>query len=426
MFRNAKILLYFNQFYVIRLGEKIYKYNPKLESFAIIRAFVTLLAHALKSKPTTTKHLSTSYNQLVYVETINQKNALIDIFLNKNNKEETLFMLNDINGKLEIPDYDQQSFPKKRSFCKALYYFPKAVLISRKYIKEQKGKVNKVHVLINLSLFMASVKLFQQELKKYSVQQVILANDHNLHTLALLLAAKNLRIKNYYIQHASVSPAFPKLLPEICLLEGQQASDVYHEIGNLSKKIHFVGIPRLDGILNYKKTLNTTDITVGFCLKPYYSEDLIQQYVETIRSLKNVKKIILRPHPGDGVKFYDKLKKHQIEISNARNERPHEFIKKLDVMISGESSIILESALMKVKTIYMDDEVAQYDLYGFVKNGIATPVASFDDLSRELLHVDFQKVEEQFNNCKYYCSTVNTADENRSKELILKILSNDR
>lgn len=427
MIRNAKILFYFSQFYVIRLGEKIYHFNPQIESFPTFRAFFTLLAYAFKSSAAPKiKNLKTTYRQLVYVETINQKNALIDIFLNKENKKESLFMLNDINGKLNIPDYDQQDFPTKKSFWKALYYFPKAYLISRKYVKQQKGKINEVHILINLSLFMASVRIFEKKLKQYEIEQVVLTNDHNLHTLSLLLASRNSGIKSYYIQHASVSPAFPKLLPEISLLEGQQAVDIYDQIGNLSKKIYLVGIPRLDGILSLKKSLNTTNITVGFCLKPYYSEPHIKEYIEAISSLKNVKKIILRPHPGNSEAFYGKLKNYPVEISNARKERPHEFIKKLDVMISGESSIILESALMKVKTIYIDDKVAQYDLYGFVKNRIATPVHSLAELKEELQQIDFQKVEEQFSNCKYYCSTVNTDFENSSKDLIIKILNDDK
>ncbi len=426
MFRNAKIIFYFSQYYVIRLGEKTYQYNPKLELFPVLRAFITLFIHAFKSNPSPKNlQLKRAYHQLVYVETINQKNAIIDIFLEKKNKKNTLFILNEINGKLHIPEFDQKYFATKQSFWKALWYFPKAVVISGKYRKQIKGKVNQLHILINLSLFMASVEIFENELNQYEIKQVVLTNDHNLHTLSLLLACRNLGINSYYIQHASVSPAFPKLLANISLLEGQQAVDTYEKIGNLSKKIDLVGIPRLDGILGFKKSLRINDITVGFCLKPYYSEQLIKEYIETISSQGNVGKIILRPHPGNGDEFYNKLKDYPVEISNARKERPHEFIKKLDIMISGESSIILESSLMKIKTIYIDDKVAQYDLYGFVKNGIATAVHSMAELKKELQQIDFQKVEEQFNNCNYYCSTVNTEFENSSKELIMKILNND-
>lgn len=428
MYKNAKILLYFQQYYVIRLGEKIYHYNPRLDVFPLFQAFITLLLHAIKnvSSFSVDKNLKKTYKELVFIETINQKNALIDIFLSKKNKEETYFLLNDINEKLHFPQYDQSDFPKKQAFFKALFCLFKAYLISKKYRRSQKGKVNSVHILINLSLFISCSKIFEKELTQRNIQQVVLTNDHNLHPLALLHASRNLNIRTYYIQHASVSPAFPKLLPEVSLLEGQQALDTYNLIGNSSRKIHLVGIPRLDGILAYNQFLNKTDITIGFCLKPYYSDELIKSYVEAISSLDNVSRIILRPHPGNGEKFYEKLQSYPVEISNARKERPHEFLKKLDVMISGESSIILESALMKVKTIYIDDEIAQYDLYGFVKNGIATPISSFEELEKELQNIDFEQVEAQYQNCKYYCSTVNTSFENKSKELILNILDDDK
>ncbi len=426
MFRNAKIIFYFSQFYKIRLGENIYHYNPQIESFALLRALIKLLRHAVRAPfREAAPNLHPKYKQLIYTETINQKNAMVDIFLHKENKAETLFILNDLNGKLTIPQYDQKDFPKRKSFWKSLLYLPKAYIISAKYVQKQKRKVNCAHILTNLSRFMAIVDLFEGELVKYNIEQVIVTNDHNLHTLALLLASKNKRIKSYYFQHASVSPAFPKLLPDVAIVEGQQAVDIYRKIGNLSKQLYMAGIPRLDGVIGLKKQLNTQKITVGFCLKPHYSDDLIEEYLNAILAVDNVKKVILRPHPGNGEKFYKRLKSYKVEISNARKERPHDFIKKLDLLISGESSIILESSLMKVKTIYIDDKVAQYDLYGFVKNGIATAVHSMAELKKELQQIDFQKVEEQFSNCKYYCSTVNTEFENSSKELIMKILNND-
>lgn len=421
-FENSKILFYFNQYFVIRLGEKIYEYNPKLERCSIFRAFITLAIYFLKNLRFKNESPQIKeFKRLVYIETINQKNALIDIFNKIDTKEESLFILHDINGKIEIADYEQIYFPKNKLYWNALLQFPKALSISKKYIRKNKGIINKSHVLINLSLFISSVKIFEKELKKFEIRQVVLTNDHNLQPLSLLLAAKNLKVPSYYIQHASVSPAFPKLLPDFALLEGQQAVDVYNGIGNLSKNIRLVGIPRLDGVLNYKKTLNTENITVGFCLKPYYSEDLISKYINQIKSVKTIGKVILRPHPGNGPAFYKRLEAFDVEISNAKIERPQEFLKKLDVLISGESSIILESALMKLKTIYIDDNVAQYDLYGFVKNKIAIPV-SFEDLQNEIQQIDFNIVEENYNHCSYYCSTINSKFENKSKELIIKIL----
>ena len=163
-------------------------------------------------------------------------------------------------------------------------------------------------------------------------------------------------------------------------------------------------------------------IVVGICLKPYYSIELIESLILAIKNSPIVKKIILRPHPGNTQDFYEKLKPFNISISNARVERPHEFIKQLDVMISGESSIILEATLTKIKTLYIDDKIAEFDLYGFVKNGITTFTKNNDDLVNAINNINLVDVDNNYSNSKYYCSTVNSEYENKSKELILKHL----
>lgn len=421
MFKDSKTLFYFNQYFVIRLGEKLYQFNPKIENFSLFRAFSTLLFHTgkLLFKNHTTS-IKKKYKYIVFIETLNQKNAVLDVFnFMQKQREEVLFIVN--NG-ITIDGFDNLQFNNRKSFLLGLFYLPKAYRISGKYTQRNKGILNQVHVLVNLSLFLSSVKIFNQYIEKTGAKKIILTNDHNLQPLALLLSAKRQQVKSYYIQHASVSPAFPKLLPDVALLEGQQAIDIYNQIGNYAKEIKLVGIARLDGILAYKKEFKTKEIFVGFCLKPYYSVDLIKEIIEAIRKANNVSKIILRPHPGNSVEFYQSLQQFNVAISNAKKERPHEFIKQIDVMISGESSIILEAALMKTKTIYIDDKIAQLDLYGFIKNGITTFAPDAAAITQMLNEMDASQIESQYTHCGYYCSTVNTTFENKSRELILNHL----
>lgn len=426
MYRNAKTIFYFNQYFVIRLGEKLYKYNAKIENFCLLRALFTLVFYTAKQlSKSYDNSINKKYKYIVFVETLNQKNAILDLFdFMQNQKNEVLFIVN--NG-IKVTDFDNFQFNNKKNFFLGVFYLPKAYLISRKYVKSKKEVINKVHVLVNLSLFLSSIKIFNNYLDKAASQKVILTNDHNLQPLALLLSAKRKYIKSYYIQHASVSSAFPKLLPDVSLLEGQQAIDIYKKIGNYSKVIKLVGIARLDGLLAYKSNLKTQNITVGFCLKPYYSIELIKEIIVSIQNSNVVSKIILRPHPGNSEEFYISLKQFNIDISNAKKERSHEFIKRIDVMVSGESSIILEASLMKIKTLYIDDKMAQLDLYGFVKNGITTFVKNSSEITQALDTISYAEIDEKYQNCKYYCSTVNTDYENKSKELILKYLfDNDR
>ncbi|WP_284651805.1 hypothetical protein [Flavobacterium terrisoli] len=426
MFRDRKTLFYFNQYFVIRLGEKIYKFDSKIESFPLIRSLFTLLFHAakllFKRQDTSIKK---KYRHIVFIETINQKNAILDVFnFMQNDREEVLFIVN--NG-ITIDGFDNLQFNNRKAFLLGLFYWPKACCVSLRYTQRNKGIINRVHVLVNLSLFLSSEKIFNRYIEKTGAQKIILTNDHNLQPLALLLSAKRKQVKSYYIQHASVSSAFPKLLPDVSLLEGQQAIDTYNQIGNYSREIKLVGIARLDGILAYKKEYRTKDITVGFCLKPYYSLELIREIIEAIKASNNVAEVILRPHPGNSAKFYRSLEQFNVSISNAKKERPHEFIKRIDVMISGESSIILEASLMKTKTIYIDDKIAQLDLYGFIKNRITTFAQNLREITQMLDTMDASQIESQYANCGYYCSTVNTPFENKSRELILNnLLYNDK
>jgi hypothetical protein len=425
MFRNAKTLFYLNQYFVIRLGENLYKYNSKLETLYVFRAFITLVYNCLKLKSIKKNDsIRKKYKQIVYVETINQKNALIDVYDSISDKKETLFIL---NNKLNVNGFDSIFFNTRKQFFLSLFYFFKALSISKNYIRENNNKINGTHVLVNLSLLLAANKILQGYIQETGCNKVILSNDHNLIPISLLLISKRLKVTSYYIQHASVSPAFPKLLPDVALLEGQQAIDVYTKIGNLSKKIHLVGIARLDGFLGSNKSNYSEELIVGFCLKPFYSKELINLIINTVLSIKKVKKIILRPHPGDDLNFYNPfLTTNSIEISNSKIERPHDYLKKVGVIISGESSIIIEAALMKIKTYYINDQVACFDLYGYIKNGITTFIENVEDLPQYIEQLEENEITQQYENSKYYCSTVNTEYENHSKELILKkLLEND-
>lgn len=72
------------------------------------------------------------------------------------------------------------------------------------------------------------------------------------------------------------------------------------------------------------------------------------------------------------------------------------------------------------KTYYIDDKVACFYLYGFIKNGITTFVENVELLPQQIEQLEEKDIDQQHNNAKYYCSTVNKEYENYSKELILR------
>ena len=77
---------------------------------------------------------------------------------------------------------------------------------------------------------------------------------------------------------------------------------------------------------------------------------------------------------------------------------------------------------MRIPAIYFDDGSFFYpfDLYGFVKNGVAAGVAKApEDLPQIINQLSTDIIVNNFVNCKYYCSTVNSDDENKSSDLLL-------
>lgn len=418
MYSQAKYLFYYRLYYVIRLGERLYAYRPGLDRLPLLQALGTLLYHFFRLWRQPGLRLPQSgYSHFVFLETLNQKNAVIDVFelLPESQRQSLLFA---VSSKVSVTGYSHLLYSERYQFAWGLWYLPKAFALTRGYARSQRGVLNRTHVYVNMALFLAAHRQFMQLLRASGVSRVVLTNDHNLQALALMLAARDLQLPTYYIQHAAVSEAFPMHLSHTALLEGQQALDVYQQLGILSRRIHLVGIPRLDGLLGIKTYTPGAPLTVGLCLKPYYSMELIVALLAAIRKASTVVEVVLRPHPGNTQAFYDTLAGLGVRISNARLERPQVFIQSVDVLLSGESSIILEAALLGVKTLYFDDGVAAYDLYGFVRNGI-TEAVTLPEIPQRLEAKNITETQSYFEACRYYCSTIGTPYANRSKELII-------
>jgi hypothetical protein len=423
--RNKRILYYFNQYFAVRFGEKLYKYNHRYEKLYILHVLYQLtrniIAAFIRIKFNDKIKKDATFKYLVLFETINQKNALIDFFEKKViDRNSFLFVLSvDIFKSITNREYSMICFNHRKLSLLAMWYFPKAFCISRNYMNRNKGKIKRVDILLNLSLMMASVKLFKHYMSRVKCEKIIVTNDHNIYTLSLLVAAKNKGITSYYIQHASISDVFPKLLPDIALLEGQQSVDIYNKIGNYSKEIKLIGIPRMDGCLGYKTKFEKCK-KVGICLKSHYSSDLIKKIIAEVKAVQSITEIILRPHPAYPIEAFSSFKGIDIDFSDARKERSVEFIKKIDVLISGESSIILEAALMRVRTLYIDDKCLPFDLYGYVKHGVTTFV-DVQDIKKTIESTSFEDIQQNYNCCKYYCDTINTVNENKSNDFLMDI-----
>lgn len=219
---------------------------------------------------------------------------------------------------------------------------------------------------------LGSVETAKWLLKKYKPVNIIFANDHTLEPRALLLAAKQLGIPTFYIQHACVRDDFPPLRFDHNLLEGACAKDIYETTGPIRGAVKLIGIPRMD---QYLKNKNTADQvrSIGICSNMLDDTKEIEKIIQDICKAFPEVKVSYRPHPSDSREL--DIPADQISYSNSNKETPFQFLQRQDLIIAADTSIHYEAVMLNVFSIYyrFGDESRKGDLYLFCKNGISVP-----------------------------------------------------
>jgi hypothetical protein len=126
----------------------------------------------------------------------------------------------------------------------------------------------------------------------------------------------------------------------------------------------------------------------------------------------------LRPHNADRrTKEWRRIsERYGMEYSDFDVEISFHFLSRVDAILSGDSGILLEAALLDVYAIYYDFPGTATDLYGFCKAGLIDYARDLDGLLprvRELL----RKKPSIRHRTRPYCATIGTAHEGRSAAL---------
>jgi hypothetical protein len=233
----------------------------------------------------------------------------------------------------------------------------------------------------------------------------------------VVFAARSNRIKVAYVQHASVTLGFPKLIFNYAFLDGRDAFLKYEKIGNADTMCFLTGPMKFDKYLPPDNRKNKRKI--GICIQ---SKRDIPHYENIIRQLENAgEEYILRPHPKEleGWKKDNGLK--NLNYSDPAIESALDFLLSVDIIITSNSNIILEAAILGVKTIYVavGTEKEKYDYYGFVENGIV--FSEYQPVKSILEYVESARTSASKTyrrNAKKYCDTLYSCYEGRSYELV--------
>lgn len=258
-------------------------------------------------------------------------------------------------------------------------------------------------------------------LQKYKPKGIIISNDHFPEYRAIVLAAKYLGIKTMYIQHACVTTNFPKLIVDIAFLDGDDAKNKYLSKGRTDTNIIKIGTPRLSTAP--PKTIKYSfekQVTIGLAFNTVDHIERVITLIQTISNKFKSAKIYVRPHPADtrDLSNLHSLQHGNIYYSNPLNDSANDFLKKIDILIAGDSSIHLEALYNNVVSFgHSFNDRPFEDYYDFVRNGLITvPDCILSALDKCL---EKSQIKEKRKNAKTYISTINSQHEGQELDFAI-------
>ena len=114
-------------------------------------------------------------------------------------------------------------------------------------------------------------------------------------------------------------------------------------------------------------------------------------------------------------------------FSDPMHERVHDFVSRVHVVVAGDSSIHVESALAGATPVYYHQGNEVRDYYGFVSGGLVRDCANSPESLLDRLRdirVRDESADEVRLRAKPFCSTVGTEHAGASSRLIAGVLEN--
>ena len=193
-------------------------------------------------------------------------------------------------------------------------------------------------------------------------------------------------VKTLYVQHASVAKGFPRLIASYSFLDGQESLEKYLDAGQPEGEVYLSGGVRFDPIFKQYKLKNTEKVsTIGIAINMLDDFEKVKSLCGFL--LDHGYRLSLRPHPRYGSLDTAWLSDNAIGYSDPKAESSFDFIEKIDLMISNESSIHLDAAMMKCPSVvYNFSTQPILDHYSYIKSGlvrVAESEAQLIDIIRD-------------------------------------------
>ncbi len=266
-------------------------------------------------------------------------------------------------------------------------------------------------------------------LARHRPRVLVLSNDTTMFTRTAMHAAREFGIRTVYVQHAAVSDEFPALAFDVALLDGRDALHKYSAAGPSQTEAYLVGIQKADAFFD-RINRGTGVASVGICINEIDPLERLEELMEAIRRHHPTLTVSVRPHPADTperlAQVRDMAEAQGCRHSDPRQETSFQFLCSMDCIITGQSSIMLEAALLNVYPLFYDYAQNAMDMYKFLHNGLVDERITRPERVVELLDGLTRERPSIRHRAKYYCATIGTTFDGRSTQLATSILDAQR
>ena len=220
-------------------------------------------------------------------------------------------------------------------------------------------------------------------LTKSKFKNIVYASDHGLICSFFIIAIRNVNIKSFYIQHGMVTNKFPELEANYFFSYGKHSSLCYMNKNN--SKIIEVG-------RNYSVTNDSVKNNInriGISINELDSITKLNQVIENLNNLFPEYEIIIRLHPA--------LNKNKFKKFNLYEGHLTDYFNRINIHLSCESSIHLDSIFFKTPTFYTNilhsKFTHNYDYYNFIKNGL---IVDFNEIKNPFNYINDIDISENY------------------------------
>ena len=320
--------------------------------------------------------------------------------------------------------YHKDDIHKRRAYWLSLPYLPDLIRTYR-HADAPTKKVIKRYFTRLWSTY-GYYQLAKEYLERYKVKVLVVSSDQGEFHRCLLLNAKELDIKSIYVQHASVAKGFPKLIASYSFLDGKESLEKYLTAGQPEGEVYLSGGVRFDPIFQKYKLKNTERVSsIGIAINMLDDFGEVKRLCQFLLSHKY--KLVLRPHPRYGMINQTWLEENAIRYSDPKAESSFDFISHIDLMISNESSIHLDAALMKCPSVvYNFSTHPILDHYSYIKTGLVKVTDNEEQLLAALMHpLDSLPSTETLQFYNASCGTANEGALGKAIAIFIKDVSKD-